>query len=429
MESHQVGSLLLVLGVLIFLSACFSATETAFSSVNGIRLKNMSKEGNAKATRAYKVYRNGTATITTILIGNNIVNILATAIATSLATSLYGDKGVAIATILMTIFVLIFGEITPKVIAKSKPEAITLFMSPLIQLLTLVFTPINTIVIGVQSKFESGNDDERVTATENELLEIVSTIEQEGVLEQEERELIESVIEFDDTSVHDVMVARDDVVWIYDNANLLDIVRILKENKLSRFPVISHVNLKVIGILHVRDIFDIYLDKDKSIEDIIVKDMISEPVFVSQRKKLPQALEQLQKARVHMAIVTESAKVNNFVGVVTMEDMIEEIVGEIYDEHDTLPDHVIEIGLHKYEIDGEVNLTHFFDQYLEDEELPTTKAKTIDQWVYELAGNKKVRKGKELEYEHIELKVLATKDGLATKVEMTVYTAIEDDEM
>ncbi len=427
MESHQIVSFVIVLGILISLSACFSATETAFSTVNAIRLKNMAKEKNAKAARAYKVYKNGTATITTILIGNNIVNILATAIATSLFSSLYGEVGVAIATVVMTVLVLIFGEITPKVLAKSNPEKITLFMAPFIQGLTTLFTPVNFVVISVQNKFEKGNHDERVTATETELLEIVSTIEQEGVLEQEERELIESVIEFDDTSVHDVMVPRDDVIWIYDNANLLDIIDIMKQNKLSRFPVISHVTLKVIGVLHVRDIFDVYLDNSKNIEDIKVVEMLSEPVFISQRKKLPQALEELQKARVHMGVVIESAKVDNFVGVVTVEDMIEEIVGEIYDEHDTLPDHVIEIGLHKYEIDGEVNLTHFFDEFLEDETLPITKAKSIDQWVNELAGNKKVRKGKELAYEHIELKVLATREGLATKVEMTVYTAVEED--
>ncbi len=427
MESHQV-SLLIVLAVLIMLSACFSATETAFSSVNGIRLKNMAKEKNARAARAYKVYKNGTATITTILIGNNIVNILATAIATSLFSEMYGEAGVAVATVVMTVIVLIFGEISPKVIAKSKPETITLFMAPFIQILTVIFKPVNFIVISVQSKWEKGNDEERVTATENELLEIVSTIEQEGVLEQEERELIEQVIEFDDTSVHDVMVARDDVIWIYDNTSLFDITRILKENKISRFPVISHETLKVVGILHVRDIFDAYLEKTTSVDNIKVVDMMSTPIFISQRKKLPQALQELQKARVHMAIVTESAKADNFVGVVTIEDMIEELVGEIYDEHDTLPDHVIEIGLHKYEIDGEVNLTHFFDEYLEDETLPVTKAKTIAQWIHELAGFKKVRKGKELTYEHIELKILATQEGQAKKVEMTVYTAVEEED-
>ncbi len=426
MESHQI-SLIIILVILVSLSACFSATETAFSSVNGIRLKNMAKEQNARAARAYKVYKNGTATITTILIGNNIVNILATALATTLFAELYGDAGVAVATAVMTVVVLIFGEITPKVVAKSKPESVTLIMAPFIQILLFVFKPFTSVVVGVQSKWES-NEEERVTATENELLEIVSTIEQEGVLEQEERELIESVIEFDDTSVHDVMVTRDDVIWLYDNASLDDLMKILKQNKLSRFPVISHVTLKVVGILHVRGIFDILLDSDKDLKDYEVSKMMSKPIFVSQRKKLPQALQELQKARVHMAIVTESQKVDNFVGVVTMEDMIEELVGEIYDEHDTLPDHVIEIGLHSYEIDGEVNLTHFFDQYLEDEELPKTKAKTIAQWVYELAGEKKVRKGKEINHEHYEIKVLSTSEGMAKKIEMTVYTAVEEDE-
>lgn len=425
MDSQQVV-LIVVLIVLIILSACFSSTETAFTSVNGIRLKNMAKAGDNRAEAAYRVYKQGTAAITTILIGNNIVNILATALATALFTTLFGEAGVAVATGAMTVLILLFGEITPKVVAKSKPERVAMIMAKPMLFLIWLFKPINKVVVGAQSKWEDGNDEERVTATENELLEIVNTIEQEGALEQEERELIENVIEFDDTSVRDVMIPRDDVIWMYDNIETNDLIKLLKENKLSRFPVISHETLKVVGVLHVRDIFDAMLDNDR--KRIKVTDFMSEPVFISQRKKLPQALEELQKARVHLAIAIESAKIDNFVGVVTMEDMLEELVGEIYDEYDTLPDHVIEIGLHTFEVDGIVNITHFFDEYLEDEELPKTKAKTIAQWVCELAGDKKVRKGKEITFEHYEIKVLETEEGFAKKIELTVYTAQEEEE-
>lgn len=423
MDSQSVG-LIVVLVILIILSACFSSTETAFSSVNGIRLKNMAKEGDARAAAAYKVYKEGTAAITTILIGNNIVNILATAIATDLFSKMVGEAGVAIATAVMTVLILLFGEITPKVVAKSKPESVAMLMARPMQLLLWLFKPLTRVVVGAQSKWEEGNDEDKVTATENELLEIVSTIEQEGVLEQEERELIGNVIEFDDTSVHDVMVPRDDVVWLYDNASHDEIIELLKTHRLSRFPVISHKTLKVVGILRVRDVFESMLDK----KEFKLEEIMDEPIFISQRKKLPQALEELQKSRVHMAIATESAKIDNFVGVVTLEDMIEEIVGEIYDEYDPLPDHVVEIGLHTYDVDGKVNLTHFFDEYLEDQELPKTKAKTIEQWIHELSGNKNVRKGKELEYENIEIKVLETEQGMAKKVELTVYTASEEEE-
>lgn len=423
MDSHElVWGLVLVF--LVSLSACFSSTETAFSSVNGIRLKNMAKEGNHKAEIAYDVYKQGTAAITTILIGNNIVNILATAIATDLFTKLFGAAGVALATAIMTVLILIFGEITPKVIAQSAPEKVCMVMARPMKVLIFIFRPISSIVVGAQSKWEESSDIEKVTATEDELLEIVNTIEQEGELEQDERELIENVIEFDDTSIRDVMVTREDVVWIYDNATYEELTLIMKENKLSRFPIISHKTLNVIGVVHVRDVFDALLNNKR----VSIEEIMSEPVFVSQRKKLPEALQELQKERVHMAIVTESAKIDNFVGVVTLEDIIEEIVGEIYDEYDKLPDHVIEIGLHSYELDGQVNLVKFFDQYLEDYELPPTKAKTIAQWIYELNGEKRVRKGREIEFENFEIKVLETSEGYATKAELTVYTPEEDDE-
>lgn len=423
MDSHEL-IMSIVLIVLIILSAMFSSTETAYSSVNGIRLKNMAKEGNVRAAVAYDVYKQGTAAITTILIGNNIVNILATAIATDLFMNIVGPAGVAVATAVMTILILVFGEITPKVVAKSRPENVAMMMGRIMKVLLFVFRPFTKVVVGAQSKWEAKSDVNIVTATENELLEIVNTIEQEGELEQDERELIENVIEFDDTSIRDVMVMRDNVIWIYDNATYEELTAMMAKYKLSRFPVISHETLKVVGVVHVRDVFDALLNNTK----VNIVDIMSDPMFVSQRKKLPEAMQEIQKTRVHMAIVTESAKIDNFVGIVTLEDIIEELVGEIYDEFDTLPAHVIEIGLHTYEVEGQVNLTQFFDQYLEDLEVPPTKAKTIAQWIYELNADKKVRKGREIEYENFEIKVLETSQGYATRAEITVYTPEEDDE-
>lgn len=422
MDSQQDLILIIVLVILIALSACFSATETAITSVNSIRLKNKAKE-DKRAQKAYEAYKQGTAAITTILIGNNVVNILSTALATDLFSKIFpGGAGVAIATAIMTITILIFGEIIPKVMAKSQPEKVTMFMARPLLFLIWFLKPLNMVVVKIQEHWERKNNIENVTATEDEFLEIVSTIEHEGVLEQEERELIENAIEFDDTSVHDIMVPRDEVIWVYDTISKADLTRVLKENKLSRFPVISHDTLNVIGVLHVRDVFDSMLSNKK----FVVTEIMNEPIFISQRKKLPQALEDLQKSRVHMAIVTESSKIDNFVGIVTLEDMVEEIVGEIYDEYDALPDHVFEIGLHTYEVDASVNLTHFFDEYLEDLELPKTKAKTIAQWLFELNDDKKVRKGKEIEYENLEIKVLATSEGYATRVQIKVYTAMDE---
>lgn len=422
MDSSHIG-LLLILGVLICLSALFSSTETAYSSVNQIRLKQMAKNGNKRAKTAYNNTKKFTALITTILIGNNIVNILATSIATMLFTQMFGSAGVGVATGVMTVLILIFGEVAPKIIAKAKAEDCSLWMAKPMSIMVTIFRPITILVETIEEHWEKKLDIEQVTATEDELLEIVSTIEQEGVLEQEERELIESVIEFDDKSVRDIMVPRDQVVFLYDNATFAQLKEVLKDHKLSRLPIISYKTTEVVGILRVRDVLDALLTDQK----IVISELMCKPVFVSQRKKLPQVLEDIQKSREHMAIVEESMTSHVFVGIITLEDVLEELVGEIYDEYDPLPNHVIEIGLHTFEIDAKVSLLDFFDTYVEDQEPPTTKARTFAAWIFELNNHRKVRKGREITFENFEIKVLETEDGMASRIELQILSQQEDE--
>ncbi len=425
LDGSHIG-LLILLVILIALSACFSSAETAYSSLNVIRLKQMAKSGNKKAKTAYANAKNFTAVITTILIGNNVVNILATSILTSLATELIkGAAGVAVATGVMTVLILAFGEITPKIVAKAKAENIALLMAKPLSILVTVLRPISFVVKKIEQHWEEKLQIENVTATEDELLEIVSTIEQEGVLEQEERELIESVIEFDDKNVRDIMVPRDQVVFLYDNATYDQLKTTLHDHKLSRLPVISYETTQVVGILRVRDVLDALLEG----KEVVIKDLMQPPVFVTQRKKLPAVLEDIQKSREHIAIVEESQTSHVYVGIVTLEDVLEELVGEIYDEYDPLPNHVLEIGLHTFEIDGKVSLIDFFDTYVEDQDVPDTKARTFAAWIYELNNHRKVRKGCEIEFENFEIKVLDTKDGMASRIELTILSYNDDEEL
>lgn len=384
----------------------------------------MAKNGDKKAKRAYNISKNFTAAITTILIGNNVVNILATSIATDLFLKLFGIAGVAIATVFMTIVILTFGEVTPKIIAKSKAENVALFMARPLSILITIFRPITYIVEKVEEYFEKRRSVESVTATEDELLEIVNTIEHEGVLEQEERELIESVIEFDDKSIRDIMVERDHVIFLYDNISLTKLKAILQEHKLSRLPVISYETTKVVGILRVRDVLDRLLEE----KPINIVDMMQTPIFISQRKKLPVVLEEIQKNHEHMAIVVESQSSDVYVGIVTLEDILEELVGEIYDEYDKLPKQVIEIGHHTFTIDAHVTLKSFFENYAEEQTLPKTKANTFAAWIYELNDSRKVRKNREIEYENLIIKVLDTKDGIPSEIELQICS-INDDEI
>lgn len=422
MDSSHIGLFLLLAGLLV-LSALFSSTETAYSSVNQIRLKQMAKSGNKKAKTAYNNTKKFTALITTILIGNNIVNILGTSIATMLFTEMFGSAGVGIATGVMTLLILMFGEVAPKIIAKAKAEDCTLFMATPMRILVVIFRPVSIIVEKLEQHWEKKLDIEQVTATEDELLEIVSTIEQEGVLEQEERELIESVIEFDDKSVRDIMVPRDQVVFLYDNATFDQVKKTLSEHKLSRLPILSYETTEVVGVLRVRDVLDAMLAD----QEIHIAELMREPVFVNQRKKLPDVLEDIQKSREHMAIVEESLTSHVFVGVITLEDVLEELVGEIYDEYDPLPNHVIEIGLHTFEIDAKVSLPDFFETYVEDQEPPETKARNFAAWVYELNHHRKVRKGREISFENFELKVLETESGMASRIELQILSPQEDE--
>lgn len=409
--SHIV--LLVSLAVLLILSALFSATETAITGINVIRIQQLAKTGNKKAEFIYECTQSITRCITSILIVNNVVNILASALTAALFTQLFGIYGVAYATIIMTILILIFGEITPKIIARQNSEKVALYLADLLRVILFICYPFAILVEKFQNRFLK--QDAMVTATEDELLAIVSTIEQEGVLEQEERELIENVIEFNDTSVKQIMVEKQNVVTIYDNISFSDLKKVLKHEKYSRIPVLSYETQKVIGILKSKDVFDRLLEN----EPIVIKELMKKPIFVSRRKKLPAILESIQKSREHIAIVVENMRTNEYIGIVTLEDILEELVGEIYDEHDLLPKDVVEIGHHTFIISGEVSLKDFADQN-EDFKLPETNQRTFSEWIYELSGNKKIRKNKEIVYENYFITILETEEGLATKIELEI---------
>jgi putative hemolysin len=421
LDSPQLGYYVALI-VLLFLSGVFSASETAYSSVNYIRLKQFVKQENKRAKLALYQVNHYTKTLTTILIGNNIANITATSLATYLFSVRYSGAGVLYATLLMTVFILMFGEIVPKVLAKQHPEAIVLFMSMPLHWLMVVIKPIVNVAAGVENRL-TDDENKKVTATEDELVEIVQTIEMEGVLDQEERELIESAILFDDKNVREVMRPRDEVVFLYDNATKDQIINVISTHKYSRIPVISYQGLHAVGIIRERDVLDcLILNKEISMETLLRK-----VTFVSQRHRLQTALEKLQKSREHMAVVVENMKSMNFVGIVTLEDILEEIVGEIYDEYDDLPRFVIEIGHHTYEIDGVVPIKQFFEDYLEDEPKPATEAKTFAGWIDELADGNRLRKNREFKVKNISMRVSSVKDYQAHKLELNVYSRMDDE--
>ena len=404
-----------ILIILIGISALCSMTETALSSVSIIRIKAKARKGDKKSIKVYRLVKKYSETVTTILIFNNIVNILSTSLATYIFSKSLGSSGVAYATIIMTIVILMFGEITPKIFGKNNALDIMYKVTPIFTVLVNIMFPITKLVQKFENKFNK--NEKKITATEDELLEIVQTIEYEGVLNQGESELIQNAVSFDDKRVSSVMLKKEDVIFLYDDASEQTIRDIISSQKYSRIPVICRNTNKVIGIVHEGDLIDDILNNKK----ISIQSLIKDVIYITPGRKLSYALDKIQKSRMHMAIVVDNSEDHNFLGIVTLEDIIEELVGEIYDEYDDLPQNVVEIGLHTFQINPNIEVKYFFNNYLENIEVPNIKSKTFVGWLKELDGNR-IKKNAEFQYKNIKMKILSIDAGNPTKIELTFTT-------
>ena len=404
-----------ILIILIGISALCSMTETALSSVSIIRIKAKARKGDKKSIKVYRLVKKYSETVTTILIFNNIVNILSTSLATYIFSKSLGSSGVAYATIIMTIVILMFGEITPKIFGKNNALDIMYKVTPIFTLLVNIMFPITKLVQKFENKFNK--NEKKITATEDELLEIVQTIEYEGVLNQGESELIQNAVSFDDKRVSSVMLKKEDVIFLYDDASEQTIRDIISSQKYSRIPVICRNTNKVIGIVHEGDLIDDILNNKK----ISIQSLIKDVIYITPGRKLSYALDKIQKSRMHMAIVVDNSEDHNFLGIVTLEDIIEELVGEIYDEYDDLPQNVVEIGLHTFQINPNIEVKYFFNNYLENMEVPNIKSKTFVGWLKELDSNR-IKKNAEFQYKNIKMKILSIDAGNPTKIELTFTT-------
>lgn len=350
---------IILLIILLFFSGFFSAAETALLSLSKIRVRHMVEEGVKGAKLVEKLIEDPNRLLGGILIGNNIVNIGASSLATSLAYQKFGDQGVALATGLMTILVLIFGEITPKSLAKQHSEKVSLKVAKFINFVVIVFKPfvfIFTKISGVFIKLLGGDlDKTQPFITQEELKTMVDVSEEEGVLEVEEKEMIFNVFEFGDQQVKDIMVQRVDIVAVNVTATYEEILDVVRREQFSRIPVFNDTIDDIIGILNVKDL--ILIDDDK--EQFHVKSYMREPFYTFEFKKIPELLNEMKKTRNHMAVVLD--EYGGTVGIATIEDLIEEIVGEIEDEYD---DDEVEIEVIKedeYVVDGSTKLTDLGD--------------------------------------------------------------------
>ena len=371
---------IIALIILIALSSFFSMSETALMSLSKIRLRHMVEEGVRGAKRVEKLTEDPNKLLGAILIGNNIVNIGASSLATILATNLFGSGGVGIATGVMTILILIFGEITPKSIAKQKAEEVSLKVARVIEFTVLVFKPFIYIFTTISSIFIklvgcNPNEDESFI-TEEELKTMVGVSEEEGVLENVEKEMIFNVFDFADQQVKDVMVQRVDVVSIDEEATYDEVMDIIKSEQFSRIPVYNETIDNVIGFLNVKDLAMV----ENPREDFNLKKYIREPFYTFEFKKIIELFKEMKKSRNHIAVVLD--EYGGTVGIVTIEDLIEEIVGDIEDEYDDYNESVEVVKDNEYIFDGSVKLhdiSELIGVNIDSEEFDSIGGLMIDQ--------------------------------------------------
>ena len=364
----------------IIMSGFFSATETAFSTFNRIRVKNLAEKGNRRAERVISLSDNYDALITTILIGNNIVNILCAALSTLVFVDiLKGNQELAttLSTVVITLAVLIFGEISPKSIAKRRPESFAMFACTPIYMLYILFFPLSFIFKKWQNllaKLFKSDEDKGIT--EEELVSIIEEAEESGDIDEDESELIKSAIEFNDLEVADIFTPRIDITSLPVDAERETIEKQFEESGYSRIPVYDGDLDNIVGILYHKDYYMTDFDKDSPITEIL-----KPVIFVTKTQKIGDVLKDLQEKQLHLAIVTD--EYGSTAGIVTLEDIIEEIVGEIWDEHDERIEEIKEIGEGEYIISGKANLEKVFDMFDIDDE---PEVLTVNGWAMTILG-------------------------------------------
>ena len=391
---------IIALAVLILMSGYFSATETAFLSCNKTRLRTMAEKGNKRAALVNRLNENYDRLLSTILIGNNIVNLAAASIGTVLFVRLYGDIGATVSTAVITVLVLIFGEITPKNVAKDCPEKLAMFSAPIIRVLIWIFTPLN-FLFGLWKKLISKvlhlESDSKMS--QEELLMLVEEVREGGTIDSEEGDLLKNAIEFNDMRAEDILTHRVDLEAVDIESTKEEIAEVFTQSKFARLPVYEDSIDNIIGILNMKDFYDGTGITAKSIRDIMTK-----PLFVLKSEKIDELLKLLQETKSQMAVILDVY--GGTLGIVTLEDILEELVGEIWDEHDEVTEEYIPIGENRWRVDCSVNLDDFCDFFGIETDSTTI---SLGGWVMEQLG-KVPEAGDSFEFECLSVSVVET-DG------------------
>lgn len=409
MEGDSISLIIIVLCVIM--SAYFSATETAFSSLNRIRIKNMAEKGDKKAQLVLNLSENFDNMLSTILIGNNIVNILSASLATVLFVNWLGsEKGPSAATAVVTVVVLIFGEITPKSIAKESPEKFAKFSAPFLRVLMFILTPFN-FLFSLWKKLMSviiKSDDSR-SITEEELITIVEEAEQEGGIDEEESTLIRSAIEFSEVEAKDVYTPRIQIEGVPEDATKDEIARMFTETGYSRLPVYRESLDHIIGVIYHKDFHNYVYNTNEDISSII-----RPAIFVTPNKKIDELLKELQQQKSHIAFILDEYA--GTMGLITLEDIVEELVGEIWDEHDEIVQEIVQISENEYHVLGSADIEEVFEKFDISEEIDVM---TASGWVMNVLG-RIPNEGDSFVYKNLDVTVLSMDEKRVGKISIVV---------
>jgi putative hemolysin len=404
-------TLIIVLIILVTLSAYFSASETAFSTLNRIRIKNLAST-NKRAALTLSLYEDYDKILSTLLIGNNIVNIASASIATIVFTQYFTKNGVTISTVVMTIIVLIFGEISPKSIAKENAENFAMFSAPFLKFFTIILSPFNYAFMGLKvllSKIFKSSDEKGFT--EEELITIINEAENEGGIDKHESELIRSAIEFNDLDVIDIITPRVDVAAVKSDISPDEVLKAFEESGFSRMPVYDDDIDNIIGVINEKDFHKNY----KNLTDI--KSIIKPILYTTPTTKISTLLRQLQIQKTHIAVVVD--EYGGTQGIVTLEDILEELVGEIWDEHDEVIEEFKKIDEGRYRILCTVNLDDMFKTFHINKNSKEYISSTVSGWVVEELG-KIPSVGDSFVFENLEVTVIQTDLKRVMEIEVKV---------
>ncbi len=378
---------LLIIGFILCLifSAFFSASEMSFSSSSDLRLENLRDEGNKKAARAVKIKENFDDALGAILIGNNLVNIASSSIGSVLTIELLkSDKYAWASTVLVTVLVIIFGETIPKIIAKKKANQMTLAFSLPIRILTIIFKPVIWLVVSIIGLLtnrlrgeEELDEEEAIDEAIDELSSIIETAEDEEVLDEDQSELVQAAIDFLDVSAVEVMTSRVDLIAIDLDDDLEEIRQTLMDSPYSRIPVYEDSIDNIQGILYLNH----YLKARTETDVVDIRSLLMPPCYVYKTTRLTSVLDQLRDAQQHLAIVCD--EYGGTLGIVTMEDILEEIVGDIWDETDEVEEEIKELSETEFELDGDLPISEFCDLLDRDEDEFDSESETVGGWALE----------------------------------------------